>query len=203
MSVLSDVSLLIAERAGDLEKAREIFTAETRSFVKGVLAGIRRARSDPWTMPRVRVDLPRDIETESKATASIRDQYALARVSLRFKKGTNYQVVADVNFGIGFDEPTDRFVWQVYLVPAARYQRMDDLVWQHLRTLETPIKSLPGAAHQDRANQVRFVSRALGPETSAEVAFNDAKAVLEFLVVADAPLAEAVGLDAAPEETVA
>lgn len=33
MSGLSEVSRLFAGRAGDLEKAREIFTAETRSYV--------------------------------------------------------------------------------------------------------------------------------------------------------------------------
>ena len=67
MGGLSDVSMLFGQRAGDLEKAREIFTAEARAFVSGILAGVQRARSDPWTAPRVRIDLPRDIETESYA----------------------------------------------------------------------------------------------------------------------------------------
>jgi hypothetical protein len=49
MSGLSEVSVLIAQRARDIEKAREIFTAEIRAFVNGILAGVRRIRSDPWT----------------------------------------------------------------------------------------------------------------------------------------------------------
>ena len=44
MSGLSEVSRLFAGRAGDLEKAREIFTAETRSYVSAILAAIQRTR---------------------------------------------------------------------------------------------------------------------------------------------------------------
>jgi hypothetical protein len=72
MSSLSEVSLVIAQRAGDLEKAREIFTAETRAFVTGILGAVRRARSDSWATARVRLDLPREIETEAKSTGYLR-----------------------------------------------------------------------------------------------------------------------------------
>lgn len=60
MSALSEVSILIGQRARDIEKAREIFTAEIRAFVAGILADVRRIRSDPWITSRVRIDLPRD-----------------------------------------------------------------------------------------------------------------------------------------------
>ena len=60
MISLRELSLLIAQRAADLEKAREIFTAEVRAFVSGILAGVRRARSDPWTTSRVKIDIPRE-----------------------------------------------------------------------------------------------------------------------------------------------
>jgi hypothetical protein len=113
MSTLSEVTLLIGQRAGDLEKAREIFTAETRSFVTGILAGIRRLRSEPWTTPRVRIDLPREIETEAKATGYLSSQFAISRCNLRFKKGTNYQIVGEIRFGSEYDEPSDAFIWQI------------------------------------------------------------------------------------------
>lgn len=56
----------------------------------------------------------------------------------------------------------------------------------------------PGSVHQDKANTIRFVLRPVGAELTAELAFNDVKRVLEFVVSADAPLAEAIGLDPTP-----
>lgn len=109
MSGLSEVSVLIGQRARDIEKAREIFTAESRAFVGGILAGVRRVRSDPWTTPRVRLDLPREIETEAKSSIDFSSQFAVARVTIRFKKGTNYRQIADLRFGIEFDEGSDVF----------------------------------------------------------------------------------------------
>ena len=49
------------------------------------------------------------------------------------------------------------------------------------------------------------MSRPLGPDVTAEAAFNDVKTVLEFLLtaeaqLAEAQLAEAVGLEAGPGE---
>lgn len=55
----------------------------------------------------------------------------------------------------------------------------------------------PGATHQDKANTIRFVSRPLSMDLSPEVAFNDVKVVMEFVISADAPLATAVGVDLA------
>jgi hypothetical protein len=54
--------------------------------------------------------------------------------------------------------------------------------------------------HQDKSNTVRFVARALDASLSPDVAFNDVKSVLEFLLSADGVLADAVGLDI-PEES--
>ena len=85
MSVLSDVTLLIGQRAADLEKAREVFTAEIRAFVSGILGGVRRVRSEPWTSSRVRIDMPREIETEARATGFFNAQFAIGRANLRFK----------------------------------------------------------------------------------------------------------------------
>lgn len=118
MSGLSDVTVLFGQRAGDIEKAREIFTAETRNFVSAILAGVQRARKDLWLSSRIRIDFPREIETESKV-GYLNNQQAIARTQLRFKKGTKYTVVADVLFGIEFDHESNNFAWQIKLVPRA------------------------------------------------------------------------------------
>ncbi len=198
MSALSEVSVLIAQRARDIEKAREIFTAEIRAFVIGILAGIRRVRTDPWTTSRVRLDLPKEPDFEAKSSSEFSNQYATARVSLRFKKGTNFRVIAEVHFGIEFDEDNGTFVWRVTLVPSASYNRVDDVCWHQWRT--TPHGASPGSRHLDRSNTVRFISRPISPELTAEVAFNDTKNVLEFLLTTEAGLADAVGLDAGADE---
>jgi len=199
MSMLSEVSHLIGQRAGDLEKAQEIFISEIRAFTTGILGGIRRLRSEPWTTPRVRIDIPRDIETESKSSGYLRNQFASARCNLRFKRGTNYQVVGEIRFGIEFDETSDSFSWQISLVPAARFRRIDDTVWAHWRaTIGSNAPS--SAAHHDKTNTVRFALRPVNQDLTPEIAFNDSKLVLEFMLTADVPLADAVGLDLPDEE---
>lgn len=198
MSGLSDVSILIGQSAADIEMAREVFTTETRRFVEGILEAIRRARSEPWTTARVRIDLPREVETESKMSAYISSQFAFARADLRFKKGTKFVVIAEVPFGIAFDEELQVFSWQIRLVPAARYPRLDDALWRLWRanTASPP----PGHRHEDKANTLRFASRELAKEFTSEVAFNDLKGILEFLLSADTVLADAVGVDLGPGE---
>ena len=199
MSGLSEVSVLIGQSAADIEMAREIFTTETRRFVEGILEAARRARSDPWTSGRVRVDLPREIETESKTAAYFSSQFALARAELQFKKRTKFVVIAEVPFGFAFDEATGTFSWQVSLVPAARYVRLDDYLWRHWRATGGQ-SGLAGTVHQEKANTIRFVARPVAKDLTSEVAFADVKAVLEFLLSADAVLAESVGVDLMPEE---
>jgi len=96
-----------------------------------------------------------------------------------------------VRFGIEFDEPSDAFTWQVTLVPAARYQRIDDLVWQRWRTSNTDALP-PGSVHHDKSNTVRFVSRPMDAELTAESAFKHVKCVLEVVLGVDPALAEAI-----------
>jgi hypothetical protein len=196
MSTLSEVSVLIGQRVRDLEKAREIFTAETRAFVTGILAAIRRI-PEPWVTPRVRIDLPKDIETETRSTGNLSDQLAVARCGLRFKRGTNYQVIGEIRFGIECNDPPDSFTWQITLVPAAKYRRIDDHVWNQWKTA-SGANLPPESAHRDKTNTVRFVLRPVSSDLTAEVAFNDSKRVLEFMLTSDASLAEAVGFD--PDE---
>jgi len=196
MSALSEVSLLMGQRAADLEKARDIFTSESRDFVVKILQGARKLRSEPWVQGRVRIDLPREITTEGKAGGYLPSQFALARCELRFRKGTQFRVVAEASFGIEYDEPGGSFVWRIVLVPEARYQRIDDHIWKH--TVAAGGGSRPGAAHRQRSNSICFVSRPLDGSLNAEIAFNDVKDVLEYLLSTDSVLAEAVGLD--PED---
>ena len=191
MSALSEVTILIGQRAGDLEKAQDVFITETRGFVSNVLAAVRRARSEPWALARVRIDLPR--ETESEGQAGVPPNQ-FARSDLRFKKGTNFSKVADVRFGIEYEESLGAFVWQIVLVPDGRYRRMDDLIWNHWRSKVG--ESLPlGSVHQVKSNLIQFVQRPISGELTGDVAFNDIKQVLETLLSTDVPLAEAVGLD--------
>jgi hypothetical protein len=193
MTALSDVSVLVGQRARDIEKAREIFTAEIRSFVAAVLGGVRRTRTEPWTTARVRIDLPKEIETEGRLVTDISSQFAAARATLRFKKGTVFQQVAEVRFGIECADDADAFGWQVTLVPAARFNRVDDVLWHQWQLAGQ--ERMEGTKHQDRANTIRFVRRPLSSELTGEIAYNDVKAILEFLLSAEAALGEAVGLE--------
>jgi hypothetical protein len=199
MSGLSEVSILLAQRASDLVKAREVFTSESRNFVTGVLGALVRMRQAPWMGPRIRLDMPKEIERESKAAADITEQYAIARVQLRFKRGVSFTVVADIRFGIEFDEEAEKFCWSISLIPASRFQRMDDLMWAQYKSVPT-IVAAPGATHQERANTIRFALRPVDQSLTSEVAFNDVKAVLEFVMGCDAALASAVGVDLAAGE---
>lgn len=192
MSILSEVTILMGSRARDIEKAREIFTAEIRTFVRDILTRVRLIRSDPWTTSRVRLDFSKEIETEAKAVSDYSSQYAIMHVVLRFKKGTNFKQIADVRVGIELDEVTEVFTWQATLVPASSYNRVDDAVWHQWRAQQA---THPGAAHQDKAHTVRFFSRPLSADVTGEAAFHDVKAVLEFLLTIETFLAEAVGLE--------
>jgi hypothetical protein len=200
MSALSEMSILFGSRAGEIERAREIFTEEMRSFSAGVLANIRRARSDPWVAPRVRIDLQKEIENEGR-TGYLSSQFAVARAQLRLKKGGNYSVVvADIRFGIEYCETDGAFAWQITVVPGSKFQQIDNALWRQWKTAGL---NMPGAIHQDRANTVRFVLRPLGGEGAVthEVAFNDVKSIFEFILAADGILCEAAGLDRNPEDS--
>jgi hypothetical protein len=198
MSALSEVSLLIGQRAGDLEKAWDVFTAETRGYVTGILGAIQRARAEPWETGRIRVDLPREIDTEPKSTPYLSGRYAIARTSLRFKRGVKFMVVADVKFGIEYDDTSNVFFWQIVLTPASKYNRMDDYIWQLWRS--APREGMVESVHQDKTNTVRFVRRPLDMQLTPEAAFRDVKTTLEFLLQADGAIGEAVGLEPPLEE---
>ncbi len=195
MSGLSEVTVLISQRAGELEKAREVFRAETRTFVASILEATKRARSEPWVQGRIRIDFPREGEAEETSVVSLESQFA--RCQLRFRREMTFRQVADVRFGIEFEQSSDAFLWQVVLVPAPRYPRMDDLLWDHWRSVVGAALP-PGSAHQVKSNTVCFVQRIVTGELTGDVAFNDVKLVLETLLGGGAAMAEAVGFE--PEE---
>lgn len=77
-----------------------------------------------------------------------------------------------------------------------------DLLWHQWRS-GASANVAPSSAHLDKANMVRFSRRQVDAELTGENAFNDVKAVLEFLLSADNAIGESVGLDASPGEEAA
>ena len=197
MSGLSEVSILLAQKANDIETAREIFKDEISAFVGSIVSGLRRARSDPWTSARIRLDVPREVETESKAVARIADHFAIGRVGVRFKKGTNFVQVAEIRFGFELEDPAPAYTWQVSFNLVSRYLRMDDLIWAAFRASNS---DLPGQAHRDKTNTVVFSSRPVDSKLTAELAFSDIKTVMEFVLASETAVAEAVGIDPTPSD---
>jgi len=125
---------------------------------------IKRARPEPWLQGRTRIDFPREGEAEGSSVVSLESQFA--RCQLRFRREMTFRQVADIRFGIEFEQSSDAFVWQVMLVPAPKYPRMDDLLWDYWRsaqgaTLPPGIRSpgqvqhrvLRSEAHCSRANR--------------------------------------------------
>ena len=201
MSALSEVTCVFAERAAELERARELFITEIRAFTDSVLSGLRARSAYNWISPRVRLDVPSDILFDHKTTGYLRTQYAHAAVTVRFKKGAHYQAVADVTFGIEYvDSPEqESFAWAIKLVPFSRYLQLDDALWHAWKQHRG--KSLPpGAMHEERANVVRFVVRPLSPSLTGALALEDVQEVLEFMLRADEAFVSACGVDPVGED---
>ena len=119
--------------------------------------------------PRVRLDIPKDIDTE-RSNGNLSGQFAIARCDLRFKRGTNYQVIGEIRFGIEYDDPTDSFTWQITLVPSAKYHRIDDHVWNQWRSA-VGTNLPPESAHRDKTNTIRFRAEACesGPDGRSRI----------------------------------
>lgn len=201
MSRLSEVSVLMADRAADLEAAHEVFSVETHEFVRSVLGSLRRIKAEPWVSAKVRIDLPREVDVATRNGVRITDQFAIARAELRFKKGVKFMTVSEISFGIEFDQVLQQFAWRVLLVPASRYLQIDDRVWA-LWSASGAKAPLPGADHLKKANTVRFVSRKVSNDLSAETAYNDIKMVLDFACATDTAnvLGSVVGVDNGPAD---
>lgn len=158
-----------------------------------ILSALRQARSEPWVQARVRIDLPSEIDYEARSGGPLSSQYAQAPCDLRFKRGMKFTLVARINFGVSFDEQLGAFAWQMNFIPEAKFHRIDDGLW-NLCQAKAGQTQLPGAAHQAKANTIRFVQRPLDKDVTAELAFSDVKQVLEAVLSSDAVLADAVGL---------
>jgi hypothetical protein len=191
MSNLSEVTILISQRAGEIERARDVFRDETRQFVNSTLGKIRRDLSEPWTLGRLRIDIPKESESEG-TPAGLDSPFACCQ--LRFRKEATFRQVADIRLGIDFEQSAAAFLWQVVLLPSSKYPRLDDLLWNHWQTT-VGNASLPGSAHQAKSNTILFAQRPVGAELTVNVAFNDMKIVLEALLKAGPAVAESVGFE--------
>lgn len=193
MIALSEISLLYGANVGDIERAREVFTSDTRQFVSGIARELRRTHPTPWLSKRVRIDILPEIESEAKITGYLRAQYAVGRGNIRFKKGTKFVVVADVTFGILCRDEDDAFSWLVDVVPSARYPSLDDVLWQSWQR-QKPAPQLPGGKHDSKSNSLCLCIREINSLT-ADVAYSDVKAVCDFVLASEPDIIKAIGLE--------
>lgn len=184
MIELSEVSILFGQHVSDIEKARDIFTAETRRFVDDLLESVRDEGSGPWSTPKVQVKTKdASLETEEKITGFVSKQYARTSVDLCFKIKVKYVVIAEIQFGVEFDAAARSFAWRVALVPESKYQWLDEVVWTEWQKAKPTLP--PGAKHQAKEGAVVFVSRRFGPDLTFKAAWEDVAGVLRFALSAE------------------
>jgi len=110
-------------------------------------------------------------------------QKALANVDLCFKIKVRYLAVAEIQFGVDFDPAAASFVWRIELVPADKYQWLDEIVWAEW---QKPTPTLPpGAKHLPKEGAVVFVSRPFGPDLTSKMALEDVEGVFKFAQAAE------------------
>lgn len=201
MSSLSEVSCVFGQRVAELERAHEIFTQEIRRFSGDVLARLRQRHPETWFSPRIRLDCPSEVLSESKPIGALRGQFAQLAVGVRFKKGALYQAVADLTSGIELVDSgsTRAFAFVIKLVPFSRYHQLDDAIW-HEWTRQHAAALPPGASHLDRANVVHFLVRPLQASLNVEQAADDTRRVLDFLLGCDQAFARSCGVDPVGDE---
>lgn len=184
MSELSEVSILFGQHVSDIEKARDIFTAETRRFVGDLLEAVGDKGAGPWRTPKVQVKTEdASLETEERVTGFLRNQKALASLDLCFKIRVKFVAIAEINFGVEFDSPAGPFVWRVKLVPESRYQWLDEVIWTEWQKSKPTLP--PGAKHLAKEGAVVFVSRPFGPDLTFKVTLEDVVSVLKFAQAAE------------------
>lgn len=179
MSELSEVSILFGQHVVDIEKARDIFTTETRRFVRDLLENVRDDGAALWSTPKVQIKTrDADLETEERITSLLNRQRAVAIVDLCFKIKVKYVVISEIKFGIEFDPPSGSFAWRIELVPEGKYQWLDEIVWTEWQKSAPLIP--PGAKHLPKEGVVVFVSRCFSPELISKVALDDLLGVFKF-----------------------
>lgn len=185
MSELSEVSILFGQHVVDIEKARNIFTTETRRFVEDLIEFVQQGEeAKAWSKPKVQIKTEdASLENEEKVTGIIKRQYARTTVPLCFKIRVKYVVIAEIQFGVEFDEAADSFAWLVKLVPESRYQWLDEVLWTEWQKSKATLP--PGAKHLAKEGAVVFVSRRFGPDLTFKVASEDVVSVLNFSLAAE------------------
>jgi|GEM_PF-2401226 len=184
MSELSEVSKLFGQHVADIEKARDIFTIETRRFVEDLLESVKDEGAGPCSTPKVQVKTKdASLEKEEKVTGFISRQYARASLDLCFKIKVKYVIIAEINFGVEFDAAADSFAWRVELVPESKYEWLDEVMWTEWQKLTPTLP--PGAKHLAKEGAVVFVSRPFGPDLTFKVALEDMEGILKFALAAE------------------
>lgn len=184
MIELSEVSILFGQHVSDIEKARDIFTAEIRRFVGDLLGALGSERENTWNSPKVQVKIKdADLENEGKSTSFLSRQYAVASLPLCFKIKVKYMAIAEINFGVEFESETASFAWRIKLVPASRHQWLDELIWTEWQKAKP--SPPPGAKHDPKEGVVVFVSRSFGTDLTFKLALDDVSEVLKFVVASE------------------
>src|SRR5262245_52993452 len=187
MSELSEVSILFGQHVSDIERARDIFTAETRRFVGDLLEALGDERAGPWMSPKIQIKTKDvDLENEEKITGFLSRQYALASLPLCFKMKVKYMPIAEISFGVEFEPGTGSFTWHVRLTPSSRHQWLDELMWAEWQRFKPTLP--PGAKHQAKEGAVVFLSRRFGADLTFKSALEDISEVLKFVVASESVL---------------
>ncbi|HPH66816.1 MAG TPA: hypothetical protein PLF40_13760, partial [Kofleriaceae bacterium] len=180
-------------------RAREYFTVDIRRFVRSVMEQLMLERDSSVTSGRVRIDLNKEIENETKATSQLTNQFAQATSILRFKKGTkSYSQIAEVRFGIVCGDGNS-FAWQATLVLTSKYHRLDDDLWAQWSQSSAGSTAV-GSKHFKKDDTVCFYSRPLSADLTSEVVLGDVNRVLDFLRGGEATIANAIGSDTESDE---
>ncbi len=192
MSALNALSILFAQRAGELDRARAIFLADARTFVEAVRTRLAED-TESYSKERIRLTIPLEVECEGKA-GSIVDQSAVATIDFRFRRRTRFIGIAEVRFGVVYDHKNGRYVWSATLTPNGNYSLVDNVLWRAFRDAELP-KIFVSAEPLEKTNAIRFLQRELNSELTADSALSEIKKLLDFLTTTTKELSEAVGAE--------
>jgi hypothetical protein len=192
MSELSEVSILFGQHVSDIERARDIFTAETRRFVSDLLENINDERSGPWSSPKLQIKTKDgELENEEKITGFLSRQFAMATLPLCFKMRVKYMPIAEIHFGIEFEASSGSFNWRVRLIPSSRHQWLDEVIWGEWQKTRDTLPS--GAKHEAKEGIVVFISRRFAADLNFKSALEDIQNVLKFIMASEAILVTEFG----------
>lgn len=189
MTSLSEVSVLFASRAGDIQRAREVFVEDARSFVEWVMKRAEKHKVEAAAESKVRLDVEGEIVTEPKSSYSVFTHRFEGLITIRYQKNKKFVEVAVIEFGIGADDKEETFVWYV-MIDRVRSTRLDDGLWKAWAQ-EKPDALPPGARHVASENQVVLVERPLA-ELKEETARKDVEDAMAFVLKSEAIVVDAM-----------